>query len=381
MYYLTLCCIAKDEDLFLREWLAYHAQRGVEHFYVYDNMSEIPIRKVLGDFMDDSRLTLRRIPGSNMQIPAYNDCLESFGAASRWMGFLDLDEFAFPVEDDDLRVFLSEFEAYGGFAATWWLFNSSGHLKRPGGPVIKNYTQAFARQHSYTAKCFVNPAKTAAAVSPHHFHYADGEYCVNENHFPLSPGHQYTFATGRRIRINHYFVKSQQDFEEKLRRGRGDTADPAAAHDMTMFLHAADKAYVENLEIQRFLPELENALAENRLPASQALPGDLSYDERMETAMAFFDAGKPDKCLACLCCGNEEYREKADFWTLRALAAQCLGGPSNLDRAERFLSEAVRRESTEVAYDLLRDIWRSQGKAELAEAVEEKRRIAYYDFV
>ena len=45
MRYLALCCIVKDENMFLKEWLAYHALLGVEHFYIYDNMSAVPVRE------------------------------------------------------------------------------------------------------------------------------------------------------------------------------------------------------------------------------------------------------------------------------------------------------------------------------------------------
>lgn len=60
MRYLALCCIAKDEDPFLKEWIAYHSLLGVEHFFIYDNESRRPIREVLDGFTDSSRVTIRR---------------------------------------------------------------------------------------------------------------------------------------------------------------------------------------------------------------------------------------------------------------------------------------------------------------------------------
>ena len=47
MRYLTLCCIAKDENTRIGEWAAYHALRGAERLVVYDNGSSVPLRNTL----------------------------------------------------------------------------------------------------------------------------------------------------------------------------------------------------------------------------------------------------------------------------------------------------------------------------------------------
>lgn len=367
MRYLSLCCIAKDEEPFLKEWIAYHSLLGVEHFYIYDNESRKPIREVLNGFTDGSRVTIRRIQGQSMQLPAYNDCLRSFGKDSRWIGFIDLDEFILPMQDDDMRVLLSEFEQYGGLAAAWHLFNSSGHLKRPAGPVIKNYTEAFHPADSFQQKCFVQPARTVRALNPHFFSHTEGYYCVNEDHYPVSPLCEPSFSSGARVRINHYFVRSQQDFEEKLRRGRGDTVSPDLLHQMSMFYGSLEHPYAEDLSIQRFLPRLEAALAADRPPAvSPLLPGDITYERLMETALAFLNNGSVGKAQACLCCAAEEYRSKADFWTLRAMLAMEAG---ELGRADIFIRQSLIRETTITGYKQLEKQFRAMGRVELADNI------------
>lgn len=368
MYYLAMCCIIKDEDPFIKEWLTYYSLLGVEHFYIYDNESKRPVRELLDGFTDGSRVTIRRIQGGRMQLPAYNDCLQSFGKDCRWIGFVDMDEFVLPMHDNDLRVFLSEFEQYGGVAATWHLFNSSGHLKRPEGPVIKNYTETFTPADSFQNKCFVQPDKTLLALNPHFFSYTPGHYCVNEAHYPISPMCEPSFSSGGRIRVNHYFVRSQQDFEEKLRRGRADTVDPASRHEMVMFYNTVAHPHVEERSIQRFLPTLEKALTEDILPpVSPLLPHGTSYDGMMEAALAFMEAGQHEKGLACLCCGGGEYQEKADFWTLRAMLAAEAG---QLERADIFIRQSLIREATVTGYKQLEKQLRLAGREDLADNIE-----------
>lgn len=364
MHYLALCCIAKDEDPFLREWITYHSLLGVEHFYIYDNCSKTPIRETLAEYAHPDRVTIRRIQGRPMQLPAYDDCLQSFGNVCRWIGFIDIDEFVCLPRENDLRVLLSEFEPYGGLAATWQLFGPSGHLKRPDGPVLRNYTEAFAVQESYTTKCFVRPEKTDRALSPHHFRFKPGHFCVNEEHYPMSPGLRCTFARGERIRINHYFVRSQQDFEEKLLRGRGANADPAAAYQHIMFYESARRECVTDVVIQRFLPDLEESLAARTLPpVSPLLPPDAPYEAVMHAAMKFLDAGLYEQALACLCTANPEHDAKADLWTLRALIAQQAG---DLRRADVYLRQSLIREPSRTGHAQLERLLKALGRDALA---------------
>ena len=368
-HYLTLCCIVKDEDPFLKEWLAYHALLGVEHFYIYDNMSKRPVRDALEGFADPARVTVRRVHGAAMQVPAYNDCLQSFGASCRWMGFIDLDEFLLPMKENDLRVVLSEFEQYGGLGATWHLFNSSGHLKRPAGPVIKNYTEAFAEQTSYAIKCLVQPGKTVEARSPHHFSFHKGQYCVNEDHYPIPPVSHFTFTGGRLLRVNHYFVRSQQDFEQKLIRGRGDSADPKSRHEMAMFLNTLTKPYVTDTEAQRFLPRLEAALLKNRLPHPSPLPPEgISFDALMEMVAGLHSGGLHEKALACTCSPDAAHAERAEFWTLRSLLATAMG---DLGRADIFIRESLQRASTEEGIRQLRLLFQARGRMDYVAAIDE----------
>ena len=367
MHYLALCCIAKDEDPFLKEWLTVHSLLGVEHFYIYDNCSKNLIREQLEDFASGARVTVRRVEGRQMQIPVYNDCLKSFGDTCRWIGFIDIDEFVYPLQDNDLRVLLAEFEQYGGLAATWHLIGPSGHLRRPEGPVIRNYTQAFAVQESFIVKSFVQPPRTAQCCDPHTFQYVPGHHCVNEEHYPVSPGQQFTFATGKKVRVNHYFLRSQQDFEQKIERGGG-ARDESKRLEMIMFYQSAARAWVEDNEIQRLLPALEAALRNDTLPPPPFIPPrNIGTAELLELASAFNDAGQYEKALACLCHPDSQHAEKADFLILRALLAQTAG---QLERAEIFIRQALEREGTETAFALLRVLFKSRGREDLAGGID-----------
>ncbi len=50
MYYTCVCCIVKDEEAYLREWVAWHLALGFEHSILYDNNSKKPVRDVPVDY-------------------------------------------------------------------------------------------------------------------------------------------------------------------------------------------------------------------------------------------------------------------------------------------------------------------------------------------
>ena len=71
-----ICAIIKDcYEPYLKEWLNYHREIGVEQFYIYDNESAVPITGVLSGtgYCDD--VHVETITGTVKQFAAYHKCL------------------------------------------------------------------------------------------------------------------------------------------------------------------------------------------------------------------------------------------------------------------------------------------------------------------
>ncbi|MDR2695549.1 MAG: glycosyltransferase family 92 protein [Deltaproteobacteria bacterium] len=219
MKYLGLCAIAKDEDPFLEEWICHHALLGVEAFIIYDNGSAYPVRERLRPFMNGSFLTVVDLRGKARQLIAYNHCLRAFGSDFRWLGFLDLDEYAVPKRTNDLRVLLQDYEDAAALGLNWQCFGAGGHKARPRGTQLENYVLAldseYWRKH---IKSFVWPQGVAGMWSQHFAVPFAGGRTVNERHEPIDgPFSPFSAHLGQ---INHYYYRSWQDYHEKLLRGR-----------------------------------------------------------------------------------------------------------------------------------------------------------------
>jgi hypothetical protein len=225
MHYLSACCIAKKEQPYIREWVDYHRLVGVEAFHVYDDgdPGDEPLAETLREHVASGLVQVHRSIGERrQQMQSYDDCLARHGAGSRWIAFIDVDEFLVPRSHADLRELLAAHEAEAGFAASWLTFGSSGHRTRPPGLVTWNYVlrSEAGFQHNTHVKSIVQPQRTLSARNPHAFDYRPGQRCVDERG-RLVPD-AFMENTTRTVQVNHYFTKSRAEFLEKAARGRAD---------------------------------------------------------------------------------------------------------------------------------------------------------------
>jgi hypothetical protein len=284
-HYLSICAIFKNEARYLREWIEFHRLVGVEHFYLYNNFSEDNYADVLRGYVAEGVVTLHRWNVHPGQVPAYNDCLRRHGDETRWMAFIDLDEFLFCPGKETVPERLTEFEGYGGVVVNWVTFGSSGHREPPAGLVIENYTRrgrldvvipepAFLRApgldpteldmrgpESYRpfntqVKSIVDPSAAAECSNPHSFRYRKGKGAVDEHH---RPARRNTEAVSvEKFRVNHYWSKSEAEFVEKVARGRSDMDVPRVVDEF-----AARDRYLndeEDVEILRYAERVRGAV-------------------------------------------------------------------------------------------------------------------------
>lgn len=216
MQYAAICAIVKDEDLDIIEWILYHLAIGFEHFLIYDNNSAHPLKYQLKEFIDHDLVTVIDFPLTQaQQLSAYMNAIKNWGIHTQWLAFIDIDEFFVPMEKSDIRDILDEYVQYGGLGVNWNMFSSNGHISRPNGGIIENYTACLGLNGHI--KSIIRPKVAVAPVSAHHFNYKAGFYCVNEDCIPIKSFH--TYPLGEKIRLNHYYYKSQQDFYDKINRG------------------------------------------------------------------------------------------------------------------------------------------------------------------
>ena len=260
MQYAALCCIAKDEDLFLHEWVAYHALLGFERIFIYDNCSAVPITQLLGPWASHPAVTVYRNAEGSDQQAVYTDCWERHGHEFKWIAFLDADEFLRLNGTNDVRLFLAEFEPYAGVAVNWRMFSSSGHTATPQGLVLENYTRCLG--DDIHTKAIVQPALVNAYANPHAFHPKPGLHSVTPEHIPVPPGFPLCLPQTQRASIHHYYYKSAQCFQRKIDRG-----NPCHINrKMDEFVAHLAKPTWQDTALAALAPAVQRIIATGKLP-------------------------------------------------------------------------------------------------------------------
>lgn len=232
-------CI-KDEGLDLKEWLDYNISIGVNKFYIYDNGSKDNTKEIISQY---NNINYFYTEEEALQLKAYCHCLQL--SNDDWLGFIDVDEFLVPVEKPFTEL-LKDYDDYAGLAINWVIYGSSGHKSRPQGNIKDNYLyrSEFDFDVNMHVKCFVKPKRILHPATPHSFVCKESQV-VNENFEPVTE--PLTTFTGNKIRLHHYFCKSEEDYVAKIKRGRPDIIKNT--HSMERFLiHDKNDVYDDILK-------------------------------------------------------------------------------------------------------------------------------------
>ena len=108
LHELSIVAVIKNEAHYLEEWLNYHLAAGVDHFYIYDNESTDNTAEILEPYIDAQLVDYFSVPGKLMKIPVYNDAVRQFKFATKYMAFIDCNEFIFPKTGQSIVEFVDE---------------------------------------------------------------------------------------------------------------------------------------------------------------------------------------------------------------------------------------------------------------------------------
>lgn len=238
--YLSICTNFKDEVKYLKEWLDYHIEIGVDHFYLYDNNSEDNYAEVLKPYYDEGYITLKKVKSNPAKPKVYEDFLNNHKFETYWVAFVDCDEFiTFKHENTNAYKFFKNYEDYPAVGLNWLMFGSSNLEKNENNLVLDKFelcNDPFDHSHNNVSchiKSVINPRKTIPKYLNPHFCIYDTTLC-----YPYSPlavdtdqeyitgekrkvdGEKYYFAATDKPKftkafIRHYWCKSKDEFIER----------------------------------------------------------------------------------------------------------------------------------------------------------------------
>lgn len=125
-----LVCIVKQENAYLREFVTYYKNLGIDKFYIYDNNDidgENP-KDVIGDFDCAKVIDCRGF--KKCQQAVYSVCMSCFHEEFDWLCVFDADEFLFLNEDKNIKDYLSRdcFNGVDSIQISWRNVGDNGLL-------------------------------------------------------------------------------------------------------------------------------------------------------------------------------------------------------------------------------------------------------------
>ncbi|MBA2728118.1 MAG: glycosyltransferase family 92 protein [Parachlamydiaceae bacterium] len=219
---LSICCIFQNDAKYLPEWIEFHKSQGVEHFILYNNRSADDWKSILKPYVSSGLVEINDWnykyssieEWNHIQCSAYFDCIRKQKARSKWIAFLDTDEFLFSP-CGDLRIILKEFKSFGGVCINWVIYGTSNIEEIPPLENIRRYLlyrsplDYIGNKH---VKSIVQPKKVRACVNPHFFIYKD-THAVSENKEKIE-GAFSAYVSVNLLRINHYTQRDLKYYRE-----------------------------------------------------------------------------------------------------------------------------------------------------------------------
>ncbi len=271
-YILSIAAIIKNE-MYIREWIEYHRMVGVSHFYIYDNESTNNLKEEIKDYIDMGIVTYHYFPGSLVQNKAYNHAVENYQFETKYMAIIDGDEYIVPMQDallpdiveqifkDYENVVFKESEFAGGVGINWREYGTSHHKEKQDGLCIENYMYRALDDYFQNVhiKTIFIPRVITNIENPHFPYMKDGWRNISENGSMIPHSYFYD-SMCKKLRINHYFCKSEEEFIEKLKRGWPDRVHEELAKnridkEMNFAMNTCNEIYDPIME--KYIPELK----------------------------------------------------------------------------------------------------------------------------
>lgn len=271
-YKVAVCSIFRDEAAILKEWLEFHKIVGVEHFYLYNNFSIDNYKAVLEPYIADGTVTLIDWPYHQAQMSAYQNCVDLYRNETKWIGFIDLDEFVVPnMRYNTIYEFLKQFDTNRPVVIIYWrYFGCSGRIDRDRNHLVTEDFTLCWYKYANIGKLFYNTDYGYNPKEKHTLGYMHNRWGTYKklNFPPVNVFDKICVLNCNKvscsempIQINHYLLKSYNEYKEcKARRGGGVHKKQDGFHDDEYFFRHDSLCQNIDVNIFKYMARLKLAL-------------------------------------------------------------------------------------------------------------------------
>ena len=206
MHYLSECLIIKNENQYLIEHLTQNAQSGIEHFYIYDNISDKPVSNFLKENVPEllDLCSIELFSGKNQ---AQTECYAKFLADHRhdtqWCAFIDTDE----IFDGGLMQLFEANDDYYVLQIQQTMHGANGEaFYNPTKTMTETFAPHVLQRLSPMTKCVCQITHIV-------------EQSAHNAHIKGDTKRQKFIPANDTCRLHHYFFRSFEEWLQKIQRG------------------------------------------------------------------------------------------------------------------------------------------------------------------
>ena len=294
---IALCAIAKNENLYIREWVEHYKNIGVSKIFLYDNndIDGERFEEVINDYIESDFVEVIDVrgiekglvydaEGINLQPKCYIDCYENKVNDFDYVCFFDIDEFLTFKDGYNLFSFLQQdcLKEADTILVPWIHYDDNDLIEYDSRPVMERFIRKSKKQW-YGVKSIVKTNKKIfnkqLSNLIHNFilesklvYFSSGKKLLLDN-----PDNWYTFKSDdiekTHVELNHYKTKTISEFVKRHLKRHFGTGKHFTRKETDIFTLKNNFLKYNNLDIRKLsklylsLPN-ENKLTNNNLICS-----------------------------------------------------------------------------------------------------------------
>ena len=226
-YYLALTTVFRNEARFLKEWIEFYKLMGVEHFYLYNHLSEDDYMQVLEPYIRSGLVDLTQLTyepknavewRSLVQNKAYLNTTITIKNEVEWLICIDADEFMYPLHDVNLQNVLHRYDDYASLSLNFHNFLSCDVQRIEDGKLMIEELVMARGELDEWVKTIVKPRYVISFPNSHYAKLKSGYVQIKEDYEALF-GYKNHNPIMDVIAINHYKYRDLEFFNSvKLNR-------------------------------------------------------------------------------------------------------------------------------------------------------------------
>ena len=230
---ICLCVIAKNENLYVREFVEYYLNIGYNKIFIYDNNDKNgeSFDEVINDYIQKGFVNIidfgERSSLSRPIFDAYKDCYYKNNNKYDWLSFFDMDEFLeLNKKYKNIQDFLNDkiFKQCQNIKINWLLYNNENNLYYENKPLQQRITQFINDENlnkhikstvrgNLPENYWKNMANPHTSTSNYISCSSSGKFVQFDSPFIFPPDYS-------NAKLKHYYYKSFEEYCIKIKRGK-----------------------------------------------------------------------------------------------------------------------------------------------------------------